>query len=208
MAEQRTEPHRPVATDSLLQELLLALLGFFGDVFVDTSSQRSGSDSRGQQQSVPDPSACCVRVAEYVHWIDAPDRCARHVARHVKSHATRQQSSCNAERQPCCASVLGRMAPATYMQAAALRLHVACITPANATALQSCTGRHRAAGLACAHPGGLGGCGAAGSAQQPLGRQPLLQRNCHGHHRWERPLQWCTPCRSCGRRRHESVFCA
>jgi hypothetical protein len=132
MAEQRSEPRRPLATESLLQELLLALLGFFGDVFIDDSSQRSGSDSRGQQHSVPDPSACSVRVAEYVHWIDVPDRCARHV--HVRSHDTRQPSSCNAECQPFCASVAGSMAPAIYMQAAALRLHVACITPADVTA--------------------------------------------------------------------------
>ena len=79
MAEQRLEPHRPVATESLLQELLLALLGFFGDIFVDASSQHSSSDSTGQQHSVPDPSACSVHIAEFVHWIDVPDRCARHV---------------------------------------------------------------------------------------------------------------------------------
>ena len=88
MAEQRTGPHRPVATDSLLQELLLALLGFFGDVFIDASSQRSSSDSTGQQHSVPDPSTCSVHVAEYVHWIDVPDRCARAVC---VSHCTCQQ---------------------------------------------------------------------------------------------------------------------
>lgn len=132
MVEQRSEPHRPVATDSLLQELLLALLGFFGDVFVDASSQHSGSDSRGQQHSVPDPSACSVHVAEYVHWIDAPDRCALHF--HVNGHDNLQKSFDDAEFQSSCASVFGRMAPAIYMQASTLRLQAACITPADVTA--------------------------------------------------------------------------
>lgn len=71
MAEQS----RPPVTERLMQELLLALLGFFGDVFLDSSAKISGSTST-KRQDVPDPSVCTVRVAEYVHWVDAPDRCA------------------------------------------------------------------------------------------------------------------------------------
>lgn len=64
MAEQ-TRP--PLVTESLLQELLLALLGFFGDVFVEDG----GAD---QWQHVPDPARCTVRLADYIDWVDLPDR--------------------------------------------------------------------------------------------------------------------------------------
>lgn len=71
------EPARPPVTESLLQELLLALLGFFGDVFVKSghsSGDRSVDGKAGRRQEVPDPSRCSVRLANYIDWIDAPDR--------------------------------------------------------------------------------------------------------------------------------------
>lgn len=70
------ERSRPPITESLLQELLLALLGFFGNIFVDNRS-KSSDRTLAEQQIVPDSSGCTVRVADYVHWVDAPDRCAR-----------------------------------------------------------------------------------------------------------------------------------
>jgi len=68
MAEQMRPP---LVTESLLQELLLALLGFFGDVFMDSGSAENWDH-------VPDPALCTVRLADYVDWVDPPDR---HAAR-------------------------------------------------------------------------------------------------------------------------------
>ncbi len=63
---------RPLITETLLQELLLALLGFFGDVFVDNAPR---DDSKSGFAAVPDPSACTVRVAAHIDWVSPPDRC-------------------------------------------------------------------------------------------------------------------------------------
>ena len=57
---------------SVLQELLLALLGHCGDVFIRTEAGRE----HASQLHIADPSACNIRVAEDLDWIRAPDRCA------------------------------------------------------------------------------------------------------------------------------------
>lgn len=67
------EAVRPAITETLLQELLLALLGFFGDVFVNCEARRLPISA-----SVPDPAACSIRVAAHVDWMGPPDRCSLH----------------------------------------------------------------------------------------------------------------------------------
>ncbi|KIY97433.1 hypothetical protein MNEG_10531 [Monoraphidium neglectum] len=52
---------------NLLQELLMALLGYTGDVFVDAA------DDRGALQ-LQHPSVCTVRLAQDLPWIEPRDR--------------------------------------------------------------------------------------------------------------------------------------
>lgn len=75
------ERARPLITETLLQELLLALLGFFGDVFVDNSP--ADERSRGASAAVPDPAACSVRVASHVDWVSPPDRSDRYAMHRI-----------------------------------------------------------------------------------------------------------------------------
>lgn len=65
-----TQPLPPHA--SLLHELLLALVGHTGDVFVDSSAKL------GAAQLMPDPMCCTVRLASDIDWVDSPDRYVIH----------------------------------------------------------------------------------------------------------------------------------
>ena len=56
---------------SLVQELLLALVGHTGDVFVDTPAANPGGGWQLQ-----DPSQCTVRLASDIDWVNSSDRCA------------------------------------------------------------------------------------------------------------------------------------
>jgi len=70
-----TEGGRPLITETLLQELLLALLGFFGDVFVDSAPPPHGDDRHSAGiVAVLDPAVCTVRVAPHIDWVAPPDR--------------------------------------------------------------------------------------------------------------------------------------
>jgi hypothetical protein len=62
--------HPPVqpAQVSVQHELLLALLGHTGDVFVDISGSTSNSGS------VREPRASLYKLAPDVDWIDGPER--------------------------------------------------------------------------------------------------------------------------------------
>lgn len=64
------ESEGPLA--SVLQELLLALLGHCGDVFIRTASKQDGTP----ELHIADPSACDISLADEIDWIRAPDRCA------------------------------------------------------------------------------------------------------------------------------------
>ncbi len=55
---------------SLLQELLLALLGYSGDVFVEKKGWRAGKGKR----SVPEPWTVGLNVNSEMDWITSPDR--------------------------------------------------------------------------------------------------------------------------------------
>ncbi len=56
---------------SVLQELLLALLGYDGDVFVE---RRGGRAEKGGK-SVAEPWSIGLNVSTEMDWITAPDRC-------------------------------------------------------------------------------------------------------------------------------------
>lgn len=55
---------------SILQELLLALLGYSGDVFVETKGWRGEKGS----QNVPEPWTVGLIVSDEMEWITGPDR--------------------------------------------------------------------------------------------------------------------------------------
>lgn len=55
---------------SILQELLLALLGYSGDVFVEKKGWRSET----ARKTVPEPWTNGLNVNTDMHWITAPDR--------------------------------------------------------------------------------------------------------------------------------------
>jgi len=55
------------ATASILEELLIALMGHTGDIFVDVSSSGRGK--------IADPGACSFATAKDLRFISAPDRC-------------------------------------------------------------------------------------------------------------------------------------
>ena len=59
---------------SLLPELLLALVGHSGDVFVDSTAKP------GTVRLLPDPTHCTVRLASDIDWVDSSDRCPLHVS--------------------------------------------------------------------------------------------------------------------------------
>lgn len=56
---------------NLLQELLMALLGYTGDVFMDTSDAQ-GPDR--MQQQLQHPSVCTVKLASDLTWVEPRDR--------------------------------------------------------------------------------------------------------------------------------------
>ncbi|KAJ9508047.1 hypothetical protein QJQ45_021384, partial [Haematococcus lacustris] len=60
------------AYSNLVQELLLALVGFTGDVFVDSASYRArlGETCQG----VPHPDGCHISVSPDLSWVEAGDR--------------------------------------------------------------------------------------------------------------------------------------
>ena len=55
---------------SILQELLLALLGYDGDVFVESRGERAEKGGK----SVPEPWSIGLNVSTEMDWITAPDR--------------------------------------------------------------------------------------------------------------------------------------
>ena len=55
---------------SILQELLLALLGYSGDVFVEKKGWRTEKGKR----NVPEPWTVGLNVNNEMDWITAPDR--------------------------------------------------------------------------------------------------------------------------------------
>lgn len=64
------EAPSPPPHASLLQELLLALVGHTGDVFVD------GAAKSGERRLLQDPSQCTVSLASDINWVNSSDRCA------------------------------------------------------------------------------------------------------------------------------------
>jgi len=58
---------------NLLNELLLALVGIDGDVFIEQqATEHSGKDR--SKDHVPSPSKCTLHLAADVDWVDEPDR--------------------------------------------------------------------------------------------------------------------------------------
>jgi len=57
---------------NLLQELLMALLGYTGDVFVDAAD--AAADSGAPPQQLQHPSVCTVRLACDLAWVEPRDR--------------------------------------------------------------------------------------------------------------------------------------
>lgn len=55
------------ATANILEELLIALMGHTGDIFVDVSASGRGK--------IADPGACSFTTAKDLRFISAPDRC-------------------------------------------------------------------------------------------------------------------------------------
>lgn len=64
--DQQTQQHPCV---SVQHDLLLALLGHVGDLFVDASKYNHG------KSSLKDARVSSFKVAPWAHWIDACDRC-------------------------------------------------------------------------------------------------------------------------------------
>jgi len=71
LAARNAGPHvlhggEPSATASILEELLITLMGHTGDIFVDAlPSGRS---------KIADPAVCSFATAKDLHFISAPDR--------------------------------------------------------------------------------------------------------------------------------------
>ena len=101
---------------NLQQELLMALLGFCGDVFVDTAEGDDGGQDPLAPPPMQHPAACSVRLAPDIDWVEARDRAA--LARlaalgfHYKQarrfvEAERGAAPRSAYRQALCAGVTG-----------------------------------------------------------------------------------------------------
>ena len=71
---------------SVLQELLLALIGHDGDVFVRASSQRLESDAH----TIAQPRSCDMHLAADLPWISPADR---HAAKHAVHCRKQHQAS-------------------------------------------------------------------------------------------------------------------
>jgi hypothetical protein len=70
------------ATTSILEELLIALMGHTGDIFVDGSSSGRGR--------IADPGACGFATAKDLRFISAPDRCIAALSVEISANFFRQ----------------------------------------------------------------------------------------------------------------------
>lgn len=118
---------------NLQQELLMALLGYCGDVFVDSADADAygddGADADVAFSASPSPSAlrhpddCTVRLAPDVAWVAARDRAAVDRLASLGFHfrqaklfveLERAASPRSAYRQALCAGVTGAQARAVF----------------------------------------------------------------------------------------------
>jgi hypothetical protein len=100
---------------NLLQELLAALLGYTGDVFVDAADADAGAGAP-RPSPLQHPSVCTVRLAGGLGWVEARDRQLldrlANLAFHFKQlrafvEAERAASPRSAHRQALCAGITG-----------------------------------------------------------------------------------------------------
>ena len=89
------EPPQPPPHASLLQELLLALAGHTGDVFVDDAAHTAAPDG-----VLPDPHRSTVHLAHDIDWINTSEGCGMLIRSRWSTHATHSRSV-----QPCMDSI-------------------------------------------------------------------------------------------------------
>ncbi|WIA33536.1 hypothetical protein OEZ86_006660 [Tetradesmus obliquus] len=93
------------SVECLLQELLMALVGYTGDVFVDTSSG-------GLNDELLEPDRCTVQLATDLNWVSPQDREALDDLVRLGFHYRQLQRFVQQEQQPC-----SRLSRSLYRQA-------------------------------------------------------------------------------------------